>query len=303
MKTKQILLVILIVIFCQTSYAQLKVLQNGAVGIGTNAPRGKFQVMGNSYFTNSAGSVRIDGGSSNPTVGSSNDQLFFWYSDETNLNKCYAENFQKGWPDNSKSSTKIDRIDAISTLMELDPIYIKLEDSLASSCYDFSIESVKNSIPTIVEKTPFGDVVDFYQYIPIMVSAIQQQQEQIEILQKIVYSQEKEIINFKSGENFQQDFSQKTGEIEEDLPILQDNIPNPFNSETVIKYYIPKSITSAYIYIYDLQGKEMKSVVLEQKGNGYIIINSSELYAGMFVYTLIVDNKIIDSKRMILTSN
>ena len=37
-------------------------------------------------------------------------------------------------------------------------------------------------MPFATEETPFGDVVDFYQFTPIIVSAIQQQQKQIEIL-------------------------------------------------------------------------------------------------------------------------
>jgi len=37
------------------------------------------------------------------------------------------------------------------------------------------------------------------------------------------------------------------------------------------------------------------------KGAGNIIIQASELQAGMYMYTLLVNNTIVDSKRMILT--
>jgi hypothetical protein len=38
-----------------------------------------------------------------------------------------------------------------------------------------------------------------------------------------------------------------------------------------------------------------------QTGLNSIIVNGSELPAGMYLYTLVVDNEIIDTKRMILT--
>ena len=36
-------------------------------------------------------------------------------------------------------------------------------------------------------------------------------------------------------------------------------------------------------------------------GNGHVSISGSSLEAGMYVYALVVDGQIIDSKRMILT--
>lgn len=300
MKSKQIILIVIISIFHQVSYAQFKVLPSGSVGIGTNNPSGKFQVAGNSYFSNSAGSIRLDGGSTNPIIGSSTDMLFIWYNSSTNLNKVYAEKFKKGWPKNTKSTSIVNNTDALITIMELEPIIVK--DSIGSESFDFTFESVDKNMAFVTEETPFGNVVDFYQFIPIIVSAIQKQQQKIEILQKVVYSQENEIITLKSNNNSQK-LSEKDNDFVDDKPLLYDNVPNPFDTETVIKYYIPENSITASIFIYDLQGKEMKSFNISHKGNGSIIINASELYAGMFVYTLIVDNKIIDTKRMILTSN
>jgi len=51
----------------------------------------------------------------------------------------------------------------------------------------------------------------------------------------------------------------------------------------------------------DLQGIELKSYPLAQTGANTIVVNGSELPAGMYLYTLVADNEIIDTKRMILT--
>lgn len=82
---------------------------------------------------------------------------------------------------------------------------------------------------------------------------------------------------------------------------LLQNVPNPFSQQTNIRYIISTKAQSASIMIFDLQGKLVKASPITNFGNGAVIINGNELSAGMFVYSLIVDGRIIDTKRMILT--
>ena len=84
-------------------------------------------------------------------------------------------------------------------------------------------------------------------------------------------------------------------------PVLEQNSPNPFNISTTIAFYLPTSIAEASIYIYDMNGGQIKSYPINTRGNGSIIIQGSELAAGMYLYALIADGKVIDTKRMILT--
>jgi hypothetical protein len=83
--------------------------------------------------------------------------------------------------------------------------------------------------------------------------------------------------------------------------VLYQNVPNPFSSNTEIAFNIPAINTSAFIYVYNLQGVELKSFSIKQAGYSTVMISASELPAGMYLYTLVVDNEIIDTKRMILT--
>jgi hypothetical protein len=73
------------------------------------------------------------------------------------------------------------------------------------------------------------------------------------------------------------------------------------STTTAIKYYIPETVQNAIIYIYDMNGKQLKSYTISMRGNNLIIINGSEFNPGMYLYTLIADSKEIDTKRMILT--
>lgn len=85
------------------------------------------------------------------------------------------------------------------------------------------------------------------------------------------------------------------------LIVLKQNVPNPFNQQTTIQYIIPTTTQSASIMVFDLNGKLMKTIPINNYGSNSIIINGNELTPGMFVYSLIVNGKIIDTKRMILT--
>ena len=61
------------------------------------------------------------------------------------------------------------------------------------------------------------------------------------------------------------------------------------------------SATSATLYVFDLQGASKMTLPISSFGNGSITISGQSLSAGMYVYTLVVNNNIVDSKRMILT--
>ena len=90
--------------------------------------------------------------------------------------------------------------------------------------------------------------------------------------------------------------------VESDQPaVLFQNAPNPFSQSTEIRYYLPASVNTAFLCIYDLNGKQLKQIRLLQRGNGSQIVSGSEFSAGIYLYALIADGKEIDVKRMILT--
>ncbi|MAE87707.1 MAG: hypothetical protein CMB80_33545 [Flammeovirgaceae bacterium] len=66
-------------------------------------------------------------------------------------------------------------------------------------------------------------------------------------------------------------------------------------------FSIPKNVNQASIYIYDLQGRQVKRIDLSERGNSFIMIRAGELSAGRYLYTLIADGKEVGTKKMILT--
>jgi len=70
-------------------------------------------------------------------------------------------------------------------------------------------------------------------------------------------------------------------------PVLYQNIPNPFSDNTEISFVIPESTINAMLYIFDMNGKQIKSFQINERNSSNLIINGNELEAGMYLYTLI----------------
>ncbi len=81
--------------------------------------------------------------------------------------------------------------------------------------------------------------------------------------------------------------------------VLQKNSPNPFAERTSISYYLPDNTGKAQILFYNAQGKLIQSAEIIQKGKGTLNVFASDLSNGVYTYTLVVDGKIIETKKMI----
>ena len=81
---------------------------------------------------------------------------------------------------------------------------------------------------------------------------------------------------------------------------LDQNVPNPADGSTTISYYIPARISQATIQVSDLSGKIVKSFAL-YTGLGTVTIQANELPAGSYVYSLMVNDKMIASHKMEIT--
>ena len=81
---------------------------------------------------------------------------------------------------------------------------------------------------------------------------------------------------------------------------LEQNYPNPFNPSTNLKYQIPQD-GFVTLKVYDILGKEIATLVNEEKSSGRyeVNFNASSLASGVYLYRLNV-NDYIDVKKMIL---
>lgn len=84
--------------------------------------------------------------------------------------------------------------------------------------------------------------------------------------------------------------------------ILYQNYPNPFNPETTIKLDIPKT-GFVTLNVYDISGQLVKSIlpgILMRTGSRTYRFNGTDLASGVYFYTLMVNNNVIETKKMVL---
>ena len=82
---------------------------------------------------------------------------------------------------------------------------------------------------------------------------------------------------------------------------LFQNTPNPFNEKTEIPCTIAEGVKKATLYVYDMSGKQLSEYPVDGRGKTAVTIEGGSLDAGMYLYSLIADGNVIDTKRMILT--
>ena len=171
------------------------------------------------------------------------------------------------------------------------------EQAKGSERYGFLAQNVKEVFPELVHTDNAGNMyVDYIGLIPILVQSINELKAELAEV-KGENTQEEEGSVMKAPQQASQ------SDVEADLtaPKLYQNAPNPWSSETVIRYRLPQSVANACIYIYDMQGTQLKSIPAQGRGETQVTLTAHDLNAGMYIYALVADGALIDSKQMIIT--
>lgn len=81
---------------------------------------------------------------------------------------------------------------------------------------------------------------------------------------------------------------------------LEQNNPNPFSTNTIIKYYVPISAANAYLSVSTAEGAQLMKVDITEKGAGSVVISANTLASGTYFYSLTVDGELVGAKKMIV---
>ena len=321
--------------------AQIKIAANGNVGIGGIIPcwECKLQIQdgtNNISIAPNAGGTNI--GAYIP--GESTTRLDFWHTVGKWNNVRFKgsslssdSTLKTNIIPLTNATNLLQQVKTYSYFFKTDSIYIR-SDSIDERKREYGVlaQEIKEFLPELVDTAKGTMFVNYNAFIGILIAGFNEQQKviefqqiemgnqqnEIEILQQVAFVQEQDIIKLKDLQkafNELQDIVYECCkpknmspplQIEEPLPegetaILYQNTPNPFTSNTEIVCYLPETTIQATLFIYNLQGAQLKEFFLTQTGMNTIIVNGSELPAGMYLYTLVVNNEIIDTKRMILT--
>jgi hypothetical protein len=80
---------------------------------------------------------------------------------------------------------------------------------------------------------------------------------------------------------------------------LEQNVPNPFTETTTIAYNIVSGFSRAEIIFSTMKGEIIKTVQLKNAGKGQINVAASFIARGVYSYSLIVDGKLVETKKMV----
>ena len=163
--------------------------------------------------------------------------------------------------------------------------------ALEKTHYGLDAEVLKEVYPDLVYESQEGDLcINYTEMIPLLVQYVN------ELRAQVISLQEAQTYNVRN-----QSEEKRSGNDMLDMPLLEQNDPNPFTQTTVVRYTLPESVQSAYLYIYDLNGTQIDQKTLEGRGKSSVTLEAGSLAPGMYLYALIADGKVIDTKRMIIT--
>ena len=135
----------------------------------------------------------------------------------------------------------------------------------------------------------------------MLVNAVKEQQTQISERDTEIEDLRNELSELRNlVTEIKKEISSTTHTLETSESTLGQNVPNPFNGETRIAYSIPEGSKNARIDIFNLNGQLITSKTIDHVGQGELTLDASTVSNGQFTYSLLVDNKLIGSKKMIV---
>lgn len=183
----------------------------------------------------------------------------------------------------------------LDKILKTDGYYIpeqRVLDSMDISYYKgqycFDSKNLSILFPELVNEVDDSGnyAINYNGMIPVLVEAIKEQQKIIDKLQNDLF-----IIKTIEDKNSLIDNSENR---------LFQNYPNPFSNDTYIEYEVGQNCNYAIINIYDLNGNQLRAIQLSEKGKSRIVIKAKDLTPGIYLYNLVVDNMIIDTKQMVI---
>jgi hypothetical protein len=300
------------------SYSQITVLPDGKVGLGNNnnTPGCAVDILGNTAIrpSSTGNYVKFSSddyygwimNSSSPYTGYigyygylfSLDAKFVYCTNLTGSDLRLKKNIQPL----ASSLAIIQRLRPVSfdytndySMVKNEKLRTELEKSDLNQL-GFIAQEVQELLPQTVKMRESDSMlcINYTEFIPLLVKGMQEQSELIGSLKNELAALTSKKSMLKSGVS--------TGMEETEIAALEQNSPNPFTETTLIKCYLPPTVREAQLMICDMKGSFVKSIQVYDRGNVSTQVNGKELGPGIFFYTLIIDNAVADTRKMILTT-
>lgn len=174
------------------------------------------------------------------------------------------------------------------------------QTKLATIRYGLATDQLKAVYPELVYEDTNGNVsINYIEMIPLLVQAINEIKTENNHL--------KTALSELLGEGLYQAKTRKSAEMttsintaDDAILSLSQNKPNPFSSSTSIEVSVPEYVKTAALFIFDMNGKQIKCIDITERGTSCIPVTSDGLAEGMYLYSLVTDGKVAGTKKMVL---
>ena len=170
--------------------------------------------------------------------------------------------------------------------------YVESENDrmAAQKHYGLSAQELQKIYPDLVREGQDGYLgINYVELVPILIRSIQELKQELD-----------EVRGGNGDVKMSRSVATALTSANVSGNVLYQNTPNPFKEQTTIRFQLADNATNAAICIFDMTGKMLKKLPISS-GETSVSINGWELGEGMFLYTLMVNGREIDTKRMIIT--
>jgi hypothetical protein len=184
---------------------------------------------------------------------------------------------------NSKKDTEVNAAANIQygfAADELEKVFPELVKTINQPVFDKSGKLTN----TIAVKA-----IDYDGMIPILVSTVQELNNKIEELEKAL-----ETADSKADRGLPTNSNSGIKGV-----FLNQNVPNPFSDRTTIRYQLPEGTSKASLIIFDMNGGIKKEFALTEN-KSEITVTASQIGKGLFIYSLVQNGQILETKKMII---
>lgn len=170
-----------------------------------------------------------------------------------------------------------------------------VQTQMASVRYSIDEESLREAYPELVYEDKDGNVsINYIEMVPLLVQCIKELKQQVDELQGKASSRQTRSASWDEDTPDSSQPSSLQG------CALYQNTPNPFSESTTIRFTLPEDARNAFIYVFDMNGRMQKQIPVDASMQS-VTISGGEFPAGIYLYSLVVGGKEIDTKRMILS--
>ena len=145
--------------------------------------------------------------------------------------------------------------------------------------FGLSGQELMEFYPNLVSESQEGFLsINYVEMIPLLIQSIQELKAELDALKTAAKVQERMSVQGTS---------------------LMQNTPNPFSDRCIIRCSIPLDIQNASLYLYDYSGRQIQSRNITERGDVLLVFEGTGLDAGIYLYSLITDGVIVETKRMV----